>query len=89
MLVGTKWSSCFKEEAVISCDKCPDEWSQTRTEKRPLGLVMWGTVILKSGTLWGEKSVWSELKRDSEEGIRDGELFREVLLLKKSRKMPQ
>lgn len=36
-----------------------------------------------------EKSVWSELKRDSEGGIRDGELFQEVSLLKRSRKMSQ
>lgn len=66
---------------MVICDNRPD--------KCPLGLVIRGTVILKSGTLWVEKSVWSELKRDSEGGIRDGELFQEVSLLKRSRKMSQ
>lgn len=41
------------------------------------------------GLCGGEKSICSELKRDSEGGIRDSELFPEVLLLKRSRKMPQ
>lgn len=92
-LVETKWSSCFKGEAVISCDKCTDGWSKARTEKWPLGLVTRGIgdseENASSGVLGVEKSGWSGLKKEPEGGIRESDNnkpFREVLLQKRSRK---
>ena len=77
---------------MISCDKCANGCSKTKTEKRPLGLVMWGIDKFEKtssiGALGVEKSGWSGLKKEPEERIRESnhnKLFWKVLLLTRNR----